>query len=550
MQVRQAELAKKYGIYGFCYHYYWFAGRKLLERPITQMLSNPQVDIPFCICWANENWTRRWDGAEDDVLLAQVHCARTDLDFIEEVIALFQDPRYIHVDGHPLLIVYRVNLLPEPSETALRWRDRCRELGLPEPYLVAAQTFGIKDPRPFGFDAAVEFPPHNLNPHEITNDVTLYNKEFSGRVFCYDSVVDRAVTSTEPYPHFRCVFPGWDNEARKPGKGHVYLGATPRLYGQWLDKVCRETAARPNAAERLVFVNAWNEWAEGAHLEPDRRFGYAYLRATGETLNKFRGTKEARNTAGRDEHHAPHPTVSSDQRSTGTETLQIRRKIVVVSHDAHPMGAQYLALNIARELAESFGCEVHMIVLGAGSLQSEFAKFATVHSLAGQAPNGAVAVALANNLHTDGVDDAIVNTTASGGFVETLSNAGISLISLVHELPQLIERYGLQPQVAAIAHYAEKVVFPAERVRNGFVQFAELPSEKTVIRPQGLYKKNKIRGEDEIQAARAQLRQRLELTADTEIIIGVGYGDHRKGLDLFVDIGVELMSPPRGNISQ
>jgi lipopolysaccharide biosynthesis protein len=287
VQRRQAELARQYGIYGFCYHYYWFAGRRLLERPIEQMLADSSLDFPFCICWANENWTRRWDGQENEVLLAQEHSPQSDIQFIEDAAILFRDPRYIRIEGRPLLIVYRVNLLPEPRETVERWRVRCRELAVGEPYLVAAQTFGIMDPRPYGFEAAVEFlPPHNTAAEDITDRVALLNPDYKGRIYSYRSVVDNVLASerSKPYPVFRCASPGWDNEPRKPGKGHIFTGATPRLYAEWIAELGRKTCARSNPNERILFVNAWNEWAEGAYLEPDRRFGYAYLRATAKTL--------------------------------------------------------------------------------------------------------------------------------------------------------------------------------------------------------------------------------------------------------------------------
>ena len=291
VQRQQVALAKHYGIYGFCFHYYWFAGRKLLERPLEQFLSDTELDFPFCICWANENWTRRWDGQENEVLLKQDHSSQTDLAFIDDVIPLFRDPRYITVRGKPLLIVYRVDLLPDPERTVAQWRSRCLELGIEEPLLVAAQTFGITDPRPFGFQAAVQFPPHNSPAHDVTQAGTLLNTEFAGRIYSYRSLVDAQVTRVaeeEPYLTFECAVPGWDNEPRKPAQGHVYAGSSPRLYAEWLTKLCEDSFEKHADEERLVFINAWNEWAEGAHLEPDRRYGHAYLRATATSLKRCR----------------------------------------------------------------------------------------------------------------------------------------------------------------------------------------------------------------------------------------------------------------------
>lgn len=289
VQERQVELARQHGIEAFCFHYYWFSGRKrLLERPIDQYVANPNIDFPFCLCWANENWTRRWDGQEHDVLMEQRHEPQDDLEFIEDVAPLLKDPRYLRVDGKPLLIVYRVDILPDAQKTARVWRDYCREQGIGELHLVAAQSFGIGDPGPYGFDAAVEFPPHDVAAHPINNQVALTNPDFSGAIFDYADIAARELVKTAPdgYRLYRTAFPSWDNEARKPGRGHMFVHSTPALYRQWLTGLC-DHADRYPADEKLVFINAWNEWAEGAYLEPDRRYGYAYLQATRQTLAMF-----------------------------------------------------------------------------------------------------------------------------------------------------------------------------------------------------------------------------------------------------------------------
>lgn len=285
VQRRQIELARQYGIHGFCYHYYWFSGKKLLERPLQQLLANPDLDFPFCLCWANENWTRRWDGLHDDILIAQKHLPEDDEDFIRDIEPALRDPRYIRINGRPLLIVYRPSQLVNAKRTASTWRAHCQRAGLGNPYLVMAQTFGDADPRPYGFDAAVEFPPHNVMWQSINAELEFLNANYEGTVIDYAAVVASAEASKEaPYRVFRTVFPGWDNEARKPGRGYVFARSTPVLYRRWLDSAIRRTDARADEADRLVFINAWNEWAEGAHLEPDRKFGYAYLQATADAL--------------------------------------------------------------------------------------------------------------------------------------------------------------------------------------------------------------------------------------------------------------------------
>jgi lipopolysaccharide biosynthesis protein len=289
VQRRQVELARLHGLQGFCFHFYWFSGRRVLERPLEQFHADKSLDFGYCLCWANENWTRRWDGRDHDVLLAQAHSPEDDLAFLEAISPYLKDPRYIRVDGKPLLVVYRAQRLPEPAATATRWRAHTRRIGLPGLYLVAAQTFGFSDPTPLGFDAAVEFPPHNMPSIGTVDSLPLLNREFRGRAYHYGALVEGKVGSYrgQAFPVFRSVCPGWDNEPRRPGAGDVFLGSDPATYGRWLASACAAAAQQPDPDMRLVFVNAWNEWTEGAYLEPDRRYGYAYLAETKRVVKRF-----------------------------------------------------------------------------------------------------------------------------------------------------------------------------------------------------------------------------------------------------------------------
>lgn len=287
---RQVELARKYGIYGFCFYYYWFNGKRLLERPLEQYIADKEIDFPFCICWANENWSRRWDGQDQDVLIGQIHSAERDWAFIQDVTPIFQHPRYIRIEGKPLLVVYRAHLLPEVLVTANRWREFCRNKGIGEIYLVAAQTFGFTDPTLIGFDAAVEFPPHGMGGsrvRNITGDVDIINSEFSGYVMDYISAVAGSI-SLEPnkFTLFKTVMPGWDNTPRRGANGGlVFHKSSPGLYGVWLSKAIEYVTKNNSPEKQYVFINAWNEWAEGAHLEPDRKYGYAFLQQTADALS-------------------------------------------------------------------------------------------------------------------------------------------------------------------------------------------------------------------------------------------------------------------------
>jgi lipopolysaccharide biosynthesis protein len=281
---RQVDLAKQYGIHGFCFYYYWFGGKRLLERPVDMLLANPQWDLPFCLCWANENWTRRWDGQDKEILIAQTHSADDDLACIADLTRYLNDPRYIRVDGRPLLIVYRADILPEPRATAERWRESCAKAGAGNPLLVAAQTFGIDDPCPYGFDAAVQFPPHGLVTDEITPSMPGLVDGFTGKIYDFTSIPDKNPPQKTAYIQYRSVCTSWDNTARRGTRSDVYAGSTPASYTRWLQQAVDFTRKHNEPQHRFVFVNAWNEWAEGAHLEPDRRWGYAYLNATADVL--------------------------------------------------------------------------------------------------------------------------------------------------------------------------------------------------------------------------------------------------------------------------
>lgn len=285
---RQAELAVAHGIEGFCFYFYWFGGKRLLERPLLDFLADKAVDISFSLCWANENWTRRWDGLDEDILVGQDHSIKDDISFIEYVSQYMQDSRYVRIDGKPLLIVYRPSLLPDPAATAQRWRVRCRELGIGEIYLAFTLAFDSFEPANVGFDGTIEFPPNKTFPRDITDSVLALNPGFVGHVYDWRSLVTRSRAYLKPlHDVFRGVCPSWDNEARKSGRGTVLLHSSPQGYEEWLENAARDTVLRFDAPDRrLLFINAWNEWAEGAHLEPDSRFGYAYLQATRRALHK------------------------------------------------------------------------------------------------------------------------------------------------------------------------------------------------------------------------------------------------------------------------
>lgn len=281
----QAQLAAEYGIGAFCFYFYWFSGRTLMEAPLRQWLADDSIDLPFCLCWANENWARRWDGRDEDILIGQQHSAEDDLAFISHIAPYLRDRRALKVDGKPMLLVYRPNLLPDARATGQRWRNWCLDNGIGEIHLAYVQGFERPDPRDIGFDAAVEFPPNMSNPRSLSANQWLINPDFQGDVRDWRELAREVSNRKLPdYPLYPGVNPGWDNEARRSGRGRVYLHASPRGYCDWLHTTLHKRLADTPPAQRVVFINAWNEWAEGAVLEPDARLGHAWLAATRQAL--------------------------------------------------------------------------------------------------------------------------------------------------------------------------------------------------------------------------------------------------------------------------
>jgi len=299
VRVAQAELAREYGIHGFCYYYYSFGTKRLLERPLLDMVESGSPDFPFCICWANESWTRRWDGAEAQSLIAQDDSPERYRQFIHEVLPFLKDRRYIQVGGRPMLLVYRVGRIPDAAAVAAYWREQAEAAGLPGLYLCAVQSHDASfDPRRAGFDAAVEFPPSPWHGAKI-DPKTLpgLDPDFTGNIFDYREFVTRTLARPAPdYRLLRGVMLGWDNTARRGPAAYLFNGATPSEYEAWLRGAAAWTAAHNPPHEQIVFVNAWNEWAEGTHLEPDERHGRSWLEATQRALTRadaWRGALDA-----------------------------------------------------------------------------------------------------------------------------------------------------------------------------------------------------------------------------------------------------------------
>jgi hypothetical protein len=286
---RQIELARAAGIHGFCFYYYYFDGRRILEKPLERYLEDATLTFPFCLIWTNENWTRRWDGFESSVLLRQRHDEKYESRLLADLARHFVDSRYLRVQGRPLFIIYRPGIIPDVRSRLDRWRRWFeKECGF-VPWLLMAQGFGDFDPRRYGFDGAIEFPPHKIveDPLVDLRELAILDPHFEARVVSYAQVIERSLSEPlQAFPLIKALCPDWDNDCRRQGAGLTLLGSSPKAYEEWLRELVERATARPFAGEPLLFVNAWNEWAEAAYLEPDVFYGAAYLNATARALRR------------------------------------------------------------------------------------------------------------------------------------------------------------------------------------------------------------------------------------------------------------------------
>jgi lipopolysaccharide biosynthesis protein len=296
-RIAQAELASEYGISGFCYYHYWFNGKRLLERPFNEVLASGKPDFPFCLCWANEEWTRAWDGRSGKTLIGQSYSRQDDINHIQWLLKAFRDERYIRVDGKPLFLVYRASKLPDSVATTTIWREEALKAGIGDIYLVRVESMTNEynvNPEKSGFDAAVEFQPRWRDLGKPMRRSLLWRMlslvgvgkpYIDHKFYDYGTVVNRMLHEREPnYRRFSCVCPQWDNSARRKKDAVILHNSTPELYGRWLEAAVKKSLA---ADHPLIFINAWNEWAEGNHLEPCRQCGLGYLEATRNVLRKY-----------------------------------------------------------------------------------------------------------------------------------------------------------------------------------------------------------------------------------------------------------------------
>lgn len=296
---RQIELAKYFGIYGFCFYYYWFDGKRLLDLPVDLFFKS-DIKFPFCFCWANETWTKQWFGASEEPLIVQSSDENSYKKFISSIIPYIIDDRYMSINSKKILVIYRPKSIPNLDRVLEYWRDYTKKESGYDLYLIAAMNDKYDEYNKInfietGFDAISEFAigPQREFCKEIRDTKKFICNEFYGNIYDYKEFVEsKKYFLKDLNKLYRAIAPMWDNSARKINKGIVFDYSTPDLYQSWLEDIILETKGkyRKNLLdENLIFINAWNEWAEGAYLEPDLRWGYGYLNATLKAILNTRG---------------------------------------------------------------------------------------------------------------------------------------------------------------------------------------------------------------------------------------------------------------------
>jgi O-antigen biosynthesis protein len=241
------------------------------------------VRIPFCVCWANENWTRHWDGGSRDIVVEQLYDSKTQASLIADFCAFATDPRYIKVNGKPLVILYRPLLVPDVQAFCARLRTAFAAAGFSGVHLAYVESMeairAAVSPAKLGFDACIEFPPQGIAVPRSDN-VDVLKPGWKGSRYGYpETIVNSLNREASAFPCYPCVFPNWDNTARQPNAGVVFDDVSPEAFQAYVEAKLDEVHTSFVGDERLLFVNAWNEWAEGDHLEPDRRHGHRFLEA-------------------------------------------------------------------------------------------------------------------------------------------------------------------------------------------------------------------------------------------------------------------------------
>jgi len=268
----QAKAAKQFGVFGFCYYHYWFGEKAIMDKPLLAMLKDGEPNLPFCFSWANESWTRRMNGGNGEVLIQKKHGDKPEWKrHFDYLLKFFKHPNYIKLNNKPMLLLYRISDIDNYKKRFEFWQEESKKNGFEGIHLVITLgnfTEDYKDICPH-VSASVEFFPNFLRStkvkHQILNNTAIYQAQ---DVFNY-------ITNHKQVHkiHYRGMLTGFDNSPRSPKISSVITNINPQLFSKTLEiQINRST-------EDFLFINAWNEWGEGATLEPDIKFGYGFLKA-------------------------------------------------------------------------------------------------------------------------------------------------------------------------------------------------------------------------------------------------------------------------------
>lgn len=279
---KQTELAKQHGLYGFCFYYYWFSGKRLMEKPVDMLLEHKEIDFPFCLCWANENWTRTWDGLDKEVLIAQKYAKDDPKKFIKDIKKYMEDKRYIRIDDKPVLLVYNPSQIPNIENVIDEWRKEAKLQGIGEIYIITRHLIP-NDIEVNNSDANYDFPPLQKGFPSCT--LTGIDNAF---IFNYSAMVSEMINyyrnhkSLKPFYYTSTM--GWDNSARRKDGYTVFHNYSLENFYNWNREIIRQTRRQNNSENRIMFINAWNEWCEGTYLDPDKKYGYANINTLSKSI--------------------------------------------------------------------------------------------------------------------------------------------------------------------------------------------------------------------------------------------------------------------------
>ncbi|MFM6454654.1 MAG: glycoside hydrolase family 99-like domain-containing protein [Planktothrix sp.] len=630
---QQVDLAKSVGLTGFAFYYYWFDGKRILDLPLEIFLKSHSIDCSFFLIWANENWTRAWNGQEQDVLLKQSYNREDESDLLSDLARHFLDKRYYRINGRPLFVIYNASHVPEPKQTFSRWRKFWQNNFKIDPLFFMAHTWSNFDPMAVGLDGALEFPPHKYGSKVVqTPPSKIYSQTFTGKVFSYDSLVESSLNTDantkfiiarkiiktagelnekficyniespnqdEPikvseiilcgwvlprqekeaqifiegnqvsqtflceiqrddvtksffgnidpnikcgfkikwhytgtfnisfvvegekflvaqiqiqhdessFPLIKTVFPSWDNSARKPMEGTVFHGSTPKKYQNWLERIIEWAKEHPVEVRPIVAINAWNEWAEGAYLEPDVHYGAAYLNATKRAI------------------------IASSKPC----------EILFISHDANEGGAQQSFIRIIKFINKHTLWTFRIICLEGGPKLSKFQALGSTLVLEDLLRDTYSPETIAKKIldFCNGTPKLIyANTVASGRVYNILSLIPAKIITHVRELDTSIRKYAVQ-WMPKVLNYTHEFIACSEAVRQNLINNYGVDKSNirlvyTCIAPN---KAMTILTDRQKQLKRTE----LGLPTDKVLIAGAGIGmPFRKGADLFISVAEHL----------